>query len=102
MQIGYLLKVARDTNILAESGYATVTDFAKAEYGIDKTQVSRFISINDRFSEDGYSDHLLTSYKGIWIRKTYIDVADPRRDQRGTSAYVVQGRDSGHKGRGGC
>ena len=28
VQIGYLLKVARDTNILAESGYATVTDFA--------------------------------------------------------------------------
>lgn len=69
VQIGYLLKVARDTNILAESGYATVTDFAKAEYGIDKTQVSRFISINDRFSEDGYSDHLLTSYKGFGYAK---------------------------------
>ena len=34
VQIGYLLKVARDTNVLAESGYATVTDFAKAEYGM--------------------------------------------------------------------
>lgn len=69
VQIGYLLKVARDTNVLEESGYATVTDFAKAEYGIDKTQVSRFISINDRFSEDGYSDHLLTSYKGFGYAK---------------------------------
>ena len=43
VQIGYLLKVARDTNVLAESGYATVTDFAKAEYGIDKTQATLII-----------------------------------------------------------
>ena len=77
VQIGYLLKVARDTNILAESGYATVTDFAKAEYGIDKTQVSRFISINDRFSEDGYSDHLLTSYKGFGYAKLTLMMQIP-------------------------
>ena len=77
VQIGYLLKVARDTNVLAESGYATVTDFAKAEYGIDKTQVSRFISINDRFSEDGYSDHLLTSYKGFGYAKLTLMLQIP-------------------------
>lgn len=77
VQIGYLLKVARDTNVLAESGYATVTDFARAEYGIDKTQVSRFISINDRFSEDGYSDHLLTSYKGFGYAKLTLMLQIP-------------------------
>ena len=77
VQIGYLLKVARDTNVLEESGYATVTDFAKAEYGIDKTQVSRFISINDRFSEDGYSDHLLTSYKGFGYAKLTLMLQIP-------------------------
>ncbi len=77
VQIGYLLKVARDTNILTESGYATVTDFAKAEYGIDKTQVSRFISINDRFSEGGYSDHLLTNYKGFGYAKLTLMLQIP-------------------------
>lgn len=77
VQIGYLLKVARDTNILAESGYATVTDFAKAEYDIDKTQVSRFISINDRFSEGGYSDHLLTKYKGFGYAKLTLMLQIP-------------------------
>lgn len=77
VQIGYLLKVARDTNVLEESGYATVTDFAKAEYGIDKTQVSRFISINDRFSEGGYSDHLLTSYKGFGYAKLTLMLQIP-------------------------
>lgn len=77
VQIGYLLKVARDTNILVESGYATVTDFAKAEYGIDKTQVSRFISINDRFSEGGYSDHLLPNYKGFGYAKLTLMLQIP-------------------------
>lgn len=77
VQIDYLLKVARDTNVLAESGYATVTDFARAEYGIDKTQVSRFISINDRFSEDGYSDHLLPSYKGFGYAKLTLMLQIP-------------------------
>lgn len=77
VQIGYLLKVARDTDILAESGYATVTDFAKAEYGIDKTQVSRFISINDRFSEGGYSDHLLPNYKGFGYAKLTLMLQIP-------------------------
>mgnify|MGYP001047898072 FL=1 len=77
VQIGYLLKVARDTNVLAESGHATVTDFARAEYGIDKTQVSRFISINDRFSEDGYSDHLLPSYKGFGYAKLTLMLQIP-------------------------
>lgn len=69
VRIGYLLKVARDTDILKESGYANVVDFAKAEYGIDKTQVSRFIHINDKFSEGGYSDHLLPQYQGFGYAK---------------------------------
>ena len=69
VRIGYLLKVARDTNVLAESGYKTVAEFAQAEYSLDKTQVSRFISINDKFSEDGYSDRLRASYQGFGYAK---------------------------------
>ena len=72
VRIGYLLKVARDTNILAESGYKTVTEFAEAEYNLNKTQVSRFISINDRFSEEGYSDRLKDSYKDFGYAKLTI------------------------------
>lgn len=77
VRIGYLLKVARDTNILAESGYKSVAEFAAAEYNLDKTQVSRFISINDRFSEGGYSDHLLPEYKGYGYSKLTIMLQIP-------------------------
>lgn len=42
VRIGYLLKLAKDTDILRDSQYSNVLEFAKAEYGIDKTMVSRF------------------------------------------------------------
>ena len=72
VDIGYRLKVARDTDVLAASGYKTVTEFAQAEYNIDKTQVSRFIHINDRFSEGGYSDHLKERYRNFGYAKLSI------------------------------
>ena len=77
VRIGYLLKVARDTDILKESGYKTVTEFAQAEYNIDKTQVSRFIHINDKFAEGGYSDHLLPEYQGYGYAKLTLMLALP-------------------------
>lgn len=48
VRIGYLLKVARDTEILRESGYKTVTEFASARYGLAADIVSRYMAINDR------------------------------------------------------
>ena len=77
VRIGYLLKVARDTSVLHESGYKNVTEFAQAEYGIDKTQVSRFIHINDKFSEGGYSDHLLPDFQGYGHSKLTLMLALP-------------------------
>lgn len=64
VKIGFLLNFATETNILEEGGYSNVNDFAKAEYGIDATQVSRFVNIYKRFGVDGeprlkdqYSSH---------------------------------------------
>lgn len=69
VRIGYLLKVARDTDILKESGYGSVNEFAQAEYGLDKSQVSRFIRINDEYSEEGYSDRLQERYREFGYAK---------------------------------
>ena len=69
VRIGYLLKVARDTNVLEVSGYKSVADFAKAEYGLTKDMVSRYIAINDKYSENGYSDQLLDKYKSYGVAK---------------------------------
>lgn len=72
VRIGYLLKIARDTDILKGSPYANVVDFAKGEYGIDKTVVSKWIHINDRFSEGGYSNVLKEQYRGYGYAKLAI------------------------------
>ena len=69
VQMGYLLKVARDTDVLKESGYRTITEFAAAEYGMSADYVSRIIHINDRYSEGGYSDRLQEKYRGYGYTK---------------------------------
>ena len=77
VRIGYLLKVARDTDILVGSGYKDYLDFANGEFGLDKSMVSRFIRINDRFSEGGNSDRLLEQYKGFGYAKLAIMLRIP-------------------------
>lgn len=69
VRIGYALKVARDTSILYESGYTSVVAFAAGEYNLDKSQVSRFIAINDKFSEGGYSDRIQEQYAAFGYAK---------------------------------
>lgn len=69
VKIGYLLKIARDTEVLYESGYKSVAEFAKAEYGLSKDVVSRYIAINDKYSEGGYSEHLQEKYKNFGVGK---------------------------------
>lgn len=69
VRIGYLLKQARDTDILYESGYKNLTEFAQAEYGLTKDIVSRYIAINDKYSENGYSDQLKDEFRGFGVAK---------------------------------
>lgn len=69
VRIGYLLRIAKDTDILHESGYANLNDFAKAEYGLDKSMVSRYIHINEKYSVGGYSEQIQTHYENYGVAK---------------------------------
>ena len=78
VKIGYLLKVARDTQVLQSTPYENnYLKFAEEEFGLEKTQVSRFIRINDRFSVDGNSMELMEKYKGFGTRKLGIMLTLP-------------------------
>lgn len=79
VRIGYLLKAARDTDVLKDSEYGegNYIQFAEREFGLEKTQVSRFIRINDRFSEGGNSDVLKEEYRGYGTRKLGIMLTLP-------------------------
>ncbi len=69
VRIGYLLKVARDTDILHESGFKSAAEFASSRYGLTADIVSRYIAINDRFSEGGYSGRLADRYQAYGMTK---------------------------------
>lgn len=78
VRIGYLLKVARDTEVLNGTDYeGDYLRFAEEEFGLEKSQVSRFIRINDRFSVGGNSDTLLPEYSGYGTRKLGIMIMLP-------------------------
>lgn len=74
---GYLLKQARDTDILQGSGYADEKEFAWNEYKLDASQVSRYIKINDKFSEGGYSPKLQDQYQGFGYAKLALMLTLP-------------------------
>lgn len=77
VRIGYLLKKARDTDILEGSGYSNVNEFAQKEFGLEKTQVSRFININERFADAEHPDQLKEQYKGFGVAKLSIMLTIP-------------------------
>ncbi len=60
--IGYLLRKAKDEpELLSGSGYCDYKEFAKYEYGLEESQVSRFISINERYGDGA---QLLPQFRG--------------------------------------
>jgi len=65
VELGYQLKIARDTGVLQESGYSTMGEFAREEYGLRPDQTTRYIQLNDKYSENGYSRRLQEKYTGI-------------------------------------
>lgn len=69
VRIGYLLRKARDTDILVNSPYKNVLEFAEKEYGLDKSQTSRFIAINERFGDPKDPEQLAEQYRPFGVKK---------------------------------
>lgn len=65
-EIGQMLKEARDTDILKDSGYSGMGEFALKEYGLRPDQTSRFIGVFEKFGnpnggiKEEYQSHGLT------------------------------------------
>lgn len=65
--IGYRLRQIRDSGML--DGCSDIFEFAYREYGLGKSTVSRFIAINEKFSEGGYSLEMRSEYQAIGSSK---------------------------------
>lgn len=61
--IGYRLKQIRDSGMY--DGAADIFGFAEKEYGLGKSTVSRFIAINEKYSEGGNSLELKEEFQGF-------------------------------------
>ena len=62
VRIGYALRKIDDQRLYEQDGYKSIAEFAKAEYGLENSTVSRFMSINREYSIDGYSERLRPEY----------------------------------------
>lgn len=56
--IGYYLKYIRDKKLYIQDGFESIWDFAQDTYGISKSTCSRWMHMNDKFSEGGNSPEL--------------------------------------------
>lgn len=62
---GYYLKYIRDRELFREDGYESIWEFAEDNYGIKKSTASRWMAMNDKFSQGGNSPSLAEEYKGF-------------------------------------
>lgn len=65
IRVGYVLRKIDGSKGYEQDGYKSVAEFAKAEYGLSASTVSRFMAINEKFSLDGYSERLDPKYIGF-------------------------------------
>lgn len=68
--IGYLLRQIDESEAYKyENGYKSLKEFAKAEFNMSESSVSRFMAINREFSKGGYSKELAEEYRGFGASK---------------------------------
>ena len=62
---GYYMKYIRDNELYREDGYGSIWEFAEDNYGIRKSTASRWMAMNDKFSQGGNSPNLADEFKGF-------------------------------------
>lgn len=65
VRIGYALRKIDDQELYKQDGYKSIAEFAKAEYGLEPSTTSRFMSINREYSIDGYSEQLRPEFADL-------------------------------------
>lgn len=61
--IGYYLKWIRDNELYKQDGYSSIWEFAEDNYGIKRTTASRWMAMNDKFSDGGNTPILAKEFR---------------------------------------
>lgn len=84
--IGYYLKYIRDNELYIQDGFESIWDFAQSTYGISKSTCSRWMHMNDKFSEGGNSPYLKQEFTSfgksqlqemLYLDDTQLEQAKP-------------------------
>lgn len=69
VRIGYKLRRIEKEELYKQDGYKSIADFAREEYGLNATTVSRFMAINRKYSVGGYSERLQPEFSDFGSSK---------------------------------
>ena len=83
---GYYLKQVKYGDKFKEDGYKDIWEFAEDMYGISRSTCSRWMAINDKFSENGNSPTLAEKYRNfgksqlqemLYLEDSQLDAVTP-------------------------
>ena len=80
VRIGFYLRKIEESEGYKNDGSATLAEWAKDNYGLSASAVSRFMAINRKYSIDGYSDQLRLEYSQYGSAKLSEMLALPDSD----------------------
>ncbi len=80
VRIGFTLRKIEEGKLFEQDGYDSLTEFARVEYGLSASTVSRFMNINRKYSIDGYSDRLRPEFAHLGSSKLSEMLALPDGD----------------------
>lgn len=63
VRIGYMLRKIDEVKGYENDGYKSIAEWAKGEYGLEGSTVSRFMAINREYSIGGFSEELLPQFE---------------------------------------
>ena len=61
--IGFYLRQIKESEGFRKDGYVSVYEFAEDQYGIKRSTAIRWMQMNEKFSQGGYSPFLDSGYK---------------------------------------
>lgn len=67
--IGYRLRMIQDTEAYRNDGFMNLADWARSEFGLSESTITRFMAINAKFTVEGRGTELLPEFRGISYSK---------------------------------
>lgn len=80
--VGYNLKRIRDSKAYESAGYASMKDYVVQELKLSPATASKFMKLNDEYSEGGNSRLIKKEYQGYGYNKLYEMLSLPETDRQ--------------------